>query len=1116
MELLYDLRNIKLSPNDNLSITKKKTYELNKLIRLTNKHLKSTIPTIKGVSAERLAGKPFIFKEYYETKKTLQNTILKSVKPKNDYENTQKNLIFDKFNNEFLKTKNDEILTVSFNSNGIVEHYVVSDKFITLLDNFINDKTVITNKTIEVSDSNIEYAFNNVRVQDFVFSRRKRSSYQKHGGYFEYLNKTKLNLQDLQIFNKEQYQEKLKTGIDNCIIHSLRLLNVNEENINKIKNIIEKYDKSDTSKTIINDDFSARHLTKISKIINKKILLTKFYYNKKDEFTPSNMRIYGDKALKQIHLYLYKNHYMPALTFDIPAFVFKNYEHIHTLDNFEKITRLQNNKYVMNSKFTKAKTSDAIQMLERTQLFSKDIILTEHISYSKTNKNYLDNIENEQKLITKSHNKKNKKNVKIFYGDCETYTYNNKLEVFLTGIVSNDDDNVFIYKTVKEFLNHIVDNTYDDNEINVYFHNAKFDYSVMFKDYTKESPLIKDNQFYYGVIRYRNRRIYIKDSFKHISIPLSSFKKTYKLKVGKKDVFMPYSLYTKKSISQKTITLTKLYNHSLITNNDIEKLPIDKNGNLIKDSEQLEAIKPYLIKNGRKYTFRHMDYMRDYLNYDCLTLKHGFLKHRQNVFSLCDKLNIERQDVFKILTTSTLAYKIYQDKGTYDNVYEISGNTRRFVQKAVMGGRVSLKRNKKALENNLTDFDACSLYPSAIYRLKEDFGGIPVGKAKKIIDYESIKKRKDIYYVANIKVLNVNDNQQISFFNFQEDGKRVYSGDYERFKKTGNDEMVLDKITIEDYVNFQGMEYEFIEGIYWDKFDSTMCDLTYNLYELRKYYKSLKDSNGNITDEGDLLQFTTKLMLNSIYGKTLIKPSNTKIVVKKTTELNDYISKNYNIINKIVEEKNSSIITVNHNDFEDKNSAHIGVMILSMSKRIMNEVMDTANNNNIEIYYQDTDSMHMKQNKVLELSNLYNKKYNRILIGKNMGQFHNDLESNFQGINYNCIASRSIFLGKKAYYDELIIDKNDSDNLEIFKKNKYSKEKINELLNMKHEHIRLKGIGSKVFKKNYENTYETYLKLYNNNFVDFDLTLGSVKFENKNFNTIIQKNKFIRKISFVS
>ena len=50
---------------------------------------------------------------------------------------------------------------------------------------------------------------------------------------------------------------------------------------------------------------------------------------------------------------------------------------------------------------------------------------------------------------------------------------------------------------------------------------------------------------------------------------------------------------------------------------------------------------------------------------------------------------------------------------------------------------------------------------------------------------------------------------------------------------------------------------------------------------------------------------------------------------------------------------------------------YIGVMILSISKRIMNEVICTAEDNGIEIYYQDTDSNHLGVDDIKRLSELY-------------------------------------------------------------------------------------------------------------------------------------------------
>ena len=68
-------------------------------------------------------------------------------------------------------------------------------------------------------------------------------------------------------------------------------------------------------------------------------------------------------------------------------------------------------------------------------------------------------------------------------------------------------------------------------------------------------------------------------------------------------------------------------------------------------------------------------------------------------------------------------------------------------------------------------------------------------------------------------------------------------------------------------------------------------------------------------------------------------------------------------------------------------------MILAMSKRIMNEVMTLAEDLKINVYYQDTDSLHIESDKLEELRTVFKNKYNRELIGKNLGQFHSDFES---------------------------------------------------------------------------------------------------------------------------
>ena len=47
------------------------------------------------------------------------------------------------------------------------------------------------------------------------------------------------------------------------------------------------------------------------------------------------------------------------------------------------------------------------------------------------------------------------------------------------------------------------------------------------------------------------------------------------------------------------------------------------------------------------------------------------------------------------------------------------------------------------------------------------------------------------------------------------------------------------------------------------------------------------------------------------------------------------------------------------------------VQILSMSKRIMNEVMFTAEDLDIKIIYQDTDNMHIEKSRIKDLTEEY-------------------------------------------------------------------------------------------------------------------------------------------------
>ena len=227
--------------------------------------------------------------------------------------------------------------------------------------------------------------------------------------------------------------------------------------------------------------------------------------------------------------------------------------------------------------------------------------------------------------------------------------------------------------------------------------------------------------------------------------------------------------------------------------------------------------------------------------------------------------------------------------------------------------------------------------------------------------------------------------------------------------------------------------------------------------------------------------------MNSSYGKTMLKPISTDTEVISKTKKKDgkwidnwkeYLERNYNYINSFQEVGNKYIVKKYKPIEEHFNNVHIGVEILSMSKRIMNEVMTLSEDNKMMIYYQDTDSLHIPYDKVNMLEKLFEMKYNRKLNGKDMGQFHIDFD--LDGSCDEIYAIESIFLGKKCYIDKL-----------------QSKDKDGKVITG--HHIRMKGVPEKSIHYEVNMKYadtkgdkmmKMYRDLYSGEEQPFDLLCG--------------------------
>jgi hypothetical protein len=178
-----------------------------------------------------------------------------------------------------------------------------------------------------------------------------------------------------------------------------------------------------------------------------------------------------------------------------------------------------------------------------------------------------------------------------------------------------------------------------------------------------------------------------------------------------------------------------------------------------------------------------------------------------------------------------------------------------------------------------------------------------------------------------------------------------------------------------------------------------------------------------------------KLMMNSAYGKTILKSENSKSKIvkinsyvknefgtwelKEKQNLNKFIYENFNIIKNYVKINDNNYLFNTYERDTSFNYSHCGAIILSMSKRIMNEVFDICNDEEIKIYYTDTDSLILEYNKIPILSQRYKELYNKEYIGNDLLEFHGDFKLYNKGKAIddveNIYSYESYFYDKKVY-----------------------------------------------------------------------------------------------------
>jgi hypothetical protein len=923
---------------------------------------------------------------------------------------------------------------------------------------FVSEFTLATSMTIELLE-------NNITENNNWFQRAAPT-----GGFFPYYNKTKYDFSQYGIYRNE---EEYKTKNENiCLINALKHGGLSIDKIEQLKLMVK------------NSHIPVAQLEKICEKLEIQIQLKR---EKKEKTT-----IYGKEYDETYKIGLLLNHYFILNTSNNTSYSVGKYDEVkdikysHSISEkngkyFKRDQKLYINSFSLVSLLIENSetllTKIPYQHLTRTQYYKKTEEVIETLEY---NEDTLEPIEYEEKEYDSVYN--------VFF-DFETRTLEDKQHVpylccFITddgkrGSFIGDDSGLQLLKYLSSFK---------VKHIQMIAHNATYDYQFLVKHLSRFSEISRGNRLISASGFFGKMKVSIKCSLHLIASSLKSFGEMFKLS-QKKEV-MPYDLYNiEEQFNKRFCSIDFVLNQ------------INEHGkSFLKDSEKpdfLRNIDDWKLK-GENNTFDIIEYSRRYCELDCIVLRDGYNIFRKWILSLeLPDGQPANLDINNILTCAGLAHTYLLKSGCYDGLYELNGVPQRFIQKTVVGGRTMCANNKKTYVNNgrkVSDFDGVSLYPSAMFRMPGYLKGKP--KVLQTTDYNTISQY-DGYFVE-VKILNIPVKRAFPLCSEKnKDGVRVFSN-----KIDSN--VFMDKIQMEDLIHFHGLnndDFQIIRGYYFNEgFNSNITETIKYLFNTRLQKKREKNPSETIY----------KLIMNSAYGKSIMKEIlNETRIFENAHDYGVYVSRNYDYVESIQKidgcdkYKVKSTKTVN----EHVNIAQVGSSVLSWSKRIMNEVMCLAEDLNINIFYQDTDSMHMYEDQIEILGNEFRRKYNRELIGESLGQFHTDFDIKYQddGKTMKCknvYSKRLITLGKKSYCDELVgTDHNGNEHVDY--------------------HVRMKGIPNScidytVQQLGLKTPFELYERLYKGHKVKFDLTEGKHKavFRYNGNYSVKTEVKFEREVKF--
>lgn len=781
------------------------------------------------------------------------------------------------------------------------------------------------------------------------------------GGYFRYSNRSRFDLSRYQI-----HQNPVNSASEkHCLIHSLKLAGIKKDKLDLITFAIAEAGSGLNYPT-------GRLGTRIVPIIGRSIHLSKYV---KGKHRPYTFTCKGSEE-PPIELGIYLDHYvfnedvnmtiMSANHWDDPRYDLPNISRLYTRTEATQTT----DEEIPIMKFLNALHKSGAFV--PVALDEKDVAT--NLAHGKIYEN--------PKVITTIPDTEDVKRARKFkpdwivVADFEAITegYHTQFTVSyrettpdfhktdMKSLTKDKPKSIVGLDCAKKLLERLKPNTL------CYMHNAKYDMQFIMPHVESLGICMQGSQFYQVKAKHDGNILLFLDSYKMIRDPLRNFPKLFMSKDEriamdfKKEVF-PYDAVKVEHLDDPWC--------------DIEKAK-----ETIKDKtehkEFIDMIHHLDLVNDAGDKFDIIEYAKYYCNRDVDLLFMGLIRFREQI------LKKYKLDIYNYMTISSMAFDYSRIQGCYKGVHKLTGLTRASAQRALYGGRCMLANNEHQFAiRKISDLDATALYPAACYWMCQDGYGYPKG-APQIIPPDKLTLEfimKQDYFNVAIDMLSIGKHRSFAIASIKVEGVRL--NENQLFTN-----IMVDKIMLEDMIEFQDVKVRITWGMYWNQGFNT---------NIGTVMREIFDDRCALRKAGNPQQKSRKDMMNMIFGKNGQKANDVQMRFLKHGQMSNYILKNSTrLIGYTKFNENQYLVKERVPILAHSNHAHCASIILSYSKRMMYRVMYLAEDNGIEILMHATDSMHLDFDDIPRLNNLYRAKYGKELIGKDMGDFHSDFSLSFK------------------------------------------------------------------------------------------------------------------------